>query len=140
MIRLKYYSDPNHGEKLPVESYLLEAAGLQDDRILQYSFLRVPKSEKRGVRWTLLWLSNFPGLSAKDLDFMSPVFSLGFIVSVGGEEKKTKQKNIESAKQMASKTFLFFRILYIYFSCIFTHLRSNVHINSLILNLQFDGL
>lgn len=91
-IRLKYYSDPNHGEKLPVESYLLEVAGLQDDRILQYSFLRVPRSEKRGVRWTLLWLCNFPGLSANDLDFMSPVFSLGFIESVGGEEKKTETK------------------------------------------------
>lgn len=45
-IRLKYYSNPNQEKKLPVGSCLLEAAGLQDDRILQYSFLRVPKREK----------------------------------------------------------------------------------------------
>lgn len=45
-IRLKYYSHPNQEKKLPVGSCLLEAAGLQDDRILQYSFLRVPKGGK----------------------------------------------------------------------------------------------
>lgn len=45
-IRQKYYSNSNQEKKLPVGSCLLEAAGLQDDRILQYSFLRVPKRGK----------------------------------------------------------------------------------------------
>ena len=48
-IRQKYYSDSNEGKKLPVGSCLSEAVGLQDDRILQYSFLRVPK--RGGKKW-----------------------------------------------------------------------------------------
>lgn len=34
-------------QKSPVGNCLLEAAGLQDDRILQYSFLRVPRRDKK---------------------------------------------------------------------------------------------
>jgi hypothetical protein len=54
------YSDTQ--KKLPVGSCLLEAAGLQDDRILQYSFLRVPRGEKEES-------FNLPGLSCCGLGF-----------------------------------------------------------------------
>lgn len=57
---------------LPVESCLLEAADLQDDKTLQYSFLRAPRRREKSKMYTFHGHPTF--LSARDANVISCLY------------------------------------------------------------------
>lgn len=80
---IKICTQAKPGERLPVESCLLEVVDLQGDKILQYSFLRAPRGEKSKIH-------TFTSVSYRCKHYF---FSLSYYKQVCGEKREQTKED-----------------------------------------------